>query len=179
MDRFYDYIIIWLTSWFIFGSLLFFSLLQKYYLCFQKLGALGEEQTSQLQGTSLTILPRLPLQVTKLKWLKRVHRFKCHRRWCISYGLERMGGSNICLFRLIMGSCSEVFDLCLRLQGLGGVLVLQLGKHVTEVGCPAADTFTTQGQVPQVSPSWEGREGKAQLRLHKGLLLKGDPSPSP
>ena len=45
-------------------KLTFLFLLQKYCLCFQKLGALGEEQTSQLQETSLTTLPRLPLQVS-------------------------------------------------------------------------------------------------------------------
>ena len=42
----------------------FLFLLQKYCLCFQKLGALGEVQISQLQETSLTTLPRLPLQVS-------------------------------------------------------------------------------------------------------------------
>lgn len=37
---------------------------QKSYLCFQKLGALVEEQTSLLQETSLTFLPRSPLQAS-------------------------------------------------------------------------------------------------------------------
>lgn len=37
---------------------------QKFYLCFQTLGALGEEQMSPLQGISLTLLPRLPLQAS-------------------------------------------------------------------------------------------------------------------
>lgn len=135
--------IIWVIFWSIFGSLLFFffKLLQKYYLCFQKLGALGEERTSQLQETSLTILPKLPLQVTMLKWLKIVHSFRCPRSLyvCMAWGMQEEASfapSDLsCLISHVFGWEQVGFRSC--------------STWVTGTECPA-DTLTMHRQFPQV-----------------------------
>lgn len=101
-------IIIWVIFWFLYGSLLIKNFLQEYYLCFQKLGALGEEQTSQLLETSLTILLMLLLQVTMLI-VENSPYFEQLRR-CIYFFWSRECGRKQVSALLTMPPGSPVFD---------------------------------------------------------------------
>lgn len=109
------------------ANFFFFKFLQKYYLCFQKLGALEEEQTSQLQETSLTVLPRLPLQVAV-----EMARYGSVLNSVGPYASLVPRGEEFVPLHYIISLRS--LPVCLR---PGGILVLSLCKHVTGTGCPA------------------------------------------